>query len=558
MLLALALSMVVVVVFTHLQTPPPETEEVVEAPEEQEAAIEEQPEPDTVPEPAPEEEMRAEVPAEDEPETVETGDTVPFETEKLKGYFSARGGRLASIQLKDFTLLDDETSLYELAGEQQQGLSFENSFPGLQVRNLNFRQLSTPDDNTFKFEAQTENEITIQKTYQLLPGEDYQLQLSVSIHNESEDSIRLDDIRFPFGPRGRGGAALKWGPGFGIERENESRFDRTYVYYGTEGTMDYFTPGGGAGILGFFGGDDEEDEGQFGPGPIEWTAVSNRYFIAGIVAEQPFDMIYLDDRENTDEFSTWSGYDDISLLSQETVEYNYELFLGPKDYNTLYDFYPGMEKTLNYGWFTILVRPLQWGLNSIYAVIPNYGFAIIILSIIIKMMLYPLTKKGLTSMQKMKELQPEIQKLQEKYEDDKEKLNKEMMKFYQEHDLNPVGGCLPMLLQLPIFIGLYRMLQYNVNLRGAPFIFWITDLSSQDPYYILPVLMGLIMFAQQYYTMSAGASGGAMGQQKTMAYVMPVVFVFMFMTFPVGLVLYWMTNSAATLAQYWLIYRSTE
>ncbi len=556
MLLALALSMVVVLVFSYLQTPPPETEEVVEAPREEEL---EQEVIETPPEPAPEEEEVVVEEAEDyEATLVETGDTISFETEKLKGYFSATGGRLASIKLKDFTLLEDETSLYELAGEQKQGLGFENSFPRLQVGNLDFKQVSTPDDYTFKFETQTENQVTIQKTYSLLPGENYRIKFSLNLHNESDDPVRLNDIRFPVGPRGRGGGALKWGPGFGIERENESRFDRTYVYYGTKGTMEYFSPGGGGGIFGFLGGNDEETEGQFSPGPVEWSAVSNRYFIAGVVAEQPFDMIYLDDRENSDEFTTWSAYSSIDLHPQEKDEYNYELFLGPKNYDTLYEFYPGMEKTLNYGWFTILVRPLQWGLNSIYAAIPNYGFAIIILSIIIKIILYPLTKKGLTSMQKMKELQPKIKKIQEKYEDDKEKLNKEMMKFYQEHELNPVGGCLPMLLQLPIFIGLYRMLQYNVNLRGAPFIFWITDLSSHDPYYILPVLMGIIMFAQQYYTMSAGASGGAMGQQKTMAYVMPVVFVFMFMTFPVGLVLYWMTNSAATLAQYWLIYRSSE
>lgn len=131
------------------------------------------------------------------------------------------------------------------------------------------------------------------------------------------------------------------------------------------------------------------------------------------------------------------------------------------------------------------------------------------------------------------------------------------MEFYSEHNVNPIGGCLPMLLQLPIFIALYRMLEYSIELRGAHFAFWVTDLSAKDPLYILPVVMGVLMFFQQWYTMSASA--GATGQQQQMMmYVMPVVFVFIFMNFPVGLVLYWMTNSAVTLLQYWMINRSME
>jgi len=151
-------------------------------------------------------------------------------------------------------------------------------------------------------------------------------------------------------------------------------------------------------------------------------------------------------------------------------------------------------------------------------------------------------------MQKMKKLQPKMKEIQDKYSDDQEKLNEKLMEFYSEHNVNPIGGCLPMILQLPIFIALYRMLEYSIELRGAPFAFWVTDLSAKDPYYILPVVMGVLMFFQQWYTMSA-SSGGAMGQQQQMMmYVMPVVFVFLFMSFPVGLVLYWMTNRSMDLS----------
>lgn len=307
------------------------------------------------------------------------------------------------------------------------------------------------------------------------------------------------------------------------------------------------------------GGDEDDSPYQFKRGPIEWTSISSRYFAATIIPQTRADMMFVNTEHGADTFTAWTGQAPFSLDAGNSRVFEYDLYLGPKEYDVLQEVYPGLEATLNYGWFTFLARPLLWSLNWIYALIPNYGIAIIVLSILIKVALYPLTKKGLTSMQKMKELQPELQELQDKYSDDKEKLNQKMMEFYQEHELNPLGGCLPMLLQLPIFIGLYRMLEYSIELRGAPFMLWVTDLSSKDPYYILPVVMGIVMFFQQKYTMTASAMGGSTGQQqKMMMYFMPVMFVFLFMNFPVGLVLYWMTNSLVTLIQYALINRSLE
>ncbi len=322
--------------------------------------------------------------------------------------------------------------------------------------------------------------------------------------------------------------------------------------------MEYLSPQGGGYFSFLTGGDDEDSPYSTVSGPVEWSAVSNRYFIAAVVPETPFRTLFLNTEQGGDTFTAWSAREDFELAPRETRTFRHRLFLGPKRYSTLQSFHSGLESTLNYGWFTILTLPLLIGLRWIYMVIPNYGIAIILLSVLIKVILYPLTKKGLVSMQRMKELQPKMKEIQEKYEDDREKMNEKLMEFYQEHNVNPVGGCLPMLLQLPIFIALYRMLEYSIELRGATFALWVTDLSAPDPYYVLPVLMGVLMFFQQRYTMTA-TGGGTMGQQQQMmVYFMPIMFVFLFMNFPVGLVLYWMTNSAATVGQYWLINRSME
>jgi len=558
MLVAIGLSILVVMIFTHLQQPaesplPPENGEIVSTGSVSDTAVTEPVETgETV-------KSVARTPVTRNEETVELNtDTVPYETPHIKGFFDRRGARLASIQLKEYERLDNDTLLYDLAGEQSGGLVFGNSHPTPIARRNNYSLLKSEKDNVYRFQTSLKNGAKIEKIYSFDREKPYQVQLKIRLINPTSGSLAFKDIDFPIGAAGKVGGALAWGPGFGIIPEEETRFDGIYAYYGKKGDMEYLSPGGGGGITSFFSGD--EDKKQFARGPLEWTSLANRFFIAAVVPHKPFNIIYLGNTDNNapNEFVSWSGYSPFELKSGQEIDYDFDLYLGPKKYYELQEFHPGVETTLNYGWFTFLALPMLYGLNTIYSFIPNYGLAIILLSVFIKLILYPLTKKRLTSMQKMRELQPEIKKIQEKYKDDKEELNKRMMEFYQKNNLNPVGGCMPMLLQLPVFISLYRMLQYSIELRGANFMFWISDLSARDPYYILPVLMGLLMFAQQKQTMGSGGGSGAMGQQKMMAYVMPVMFVFIFMNFPVGLVLYWMTNSAATLAQYWLINRSAD
>ncbi len=490
----------------------------------------------------------------------ELGDTIPFNVAGLQGYFSSRGASLQSIKTNEYSHLDHQGDLYDLVFREGEGLRTALNFPEPLVGSTTFMLDATSDTSLFRFRAKLDNDLAVTKEYDFNEKNPYQLSLNIRLENTSEEPLELNDLEFPDATETLG-SALRWGPGFGQGRKQKTQFDKVYFYYGKNNEMQYMAPQGVGGfysMIPFMGDDDQDKPHQYVEGPVSWSAVSNRYFVAATVPESNFDGVFLDKGDESDSFVAWSAHSSVDLGPRESKTFSYDLYLGPKFYNDLQEFHPGLEGTLNYGWFTFLTYPLLISLRWIYAVIPNYGIAIILLSIAIKFVLYPLTKKGLVSMQKMKKLQPKMKEIQDKYSDDKEKLNEKLMEFYSEHNVNPIGGCLPMILQLPIFIALYRMLEYSIELRGAPFAFWVTDLSAKDPYYILPVVMGILMFFQQWYTMSA-SSGGAMGQQQQMMmYVMPVVFVFLFMSFPVGLVLYWMTNSAVTLLQYWMINRSMD
>lgn len=240
-----------------------------------------------------------------------------------------------------------------------------------------------------------------------------------------------------------------------------------------------------------------------------------------------------------------------------------DTYLGMKRYDTLRALPGGLEKTVMPGILGILARPLLWGLNWIYAhVVANYGWAIILMTILIKLLLFPLTQKSFVSMQKMQELNPKIQAIRSKYKskmrdkkgkpnlESQRQMNDEVMALYKEHGVNPAGGCLPMLLQLPILFAFYRLLYSAVELRGAPWLLWIKDLSTYDPYYVLPIVMGVTQFIQQRLTPSAGNP-----MQRRMFMLMPVFFTVLFLKFPSGLVLYWLVNNLLTILQQMLIRR---
>lgn len=240
----------------------------------------------------------------------------------------------------------------------------------------------------------------------------------------------------------------------------------------------------------------------------------------------------------------------IALQPGEQRRLEHRLFFGPKDFDLLKAAGHQLERAVDFGWFDLLAKPLFHVLNFFNGYLNNYGLAIILLTVIIKLLFWPLTHKSFTSMKAMQKLQPEMHKLRDKFKNDKEKLNRELMELYKKHRVNPLGGCLPMLVQIPVFFALYKVLLDAIDLRHAPFILWITDLSAKDPYYITPLLMGASMFVQQKMTPTT-----ADPIQAKIFMFMPVIFTFLFLNFPSGLVLYWLVNNLLTIAQQFYINR---
>ena len=224
------------------------------------------------------------------------------------------------------------------------------------------------------------------------------------------------------------------------------------------------------------------------------------------------------------------------------------LFVGPQEEKVLETIAPGFELLKDYGYLTILAKPIFWLLEKIHGYVGNWGWAIILLTILIKLVFFPLSAASYKSMARMKEVQPRLMTMKEQYKGEPQKLNQAMMEMYRKEKINPLGGCLPVVIQIPVFISLYWVLLSSVEMRGAPWILWIHDLSVPDPYYILPVIMAVSMFVQT----KLNPTPPDPIQAKVMMY-MPIVFSIMFFFFPAGLVLYWVVNNLLSIAQQWQI-----
>jgi YidC/Oxa1 family membrane protein insertase len=228
-------------------------------------------------------------------------------------------------------------------------------------------------------------------------------------------------------------------------------------------------------------------------------------------------------------------------------------YLGPKDYATLKALDPVLVNAIEYGFFTFIAAPMFSVLFWLHGIIGNWGWAIIALTFIIRMLMFPLTYKGMVSMQKMKEIAPRIKELQTKYKGDPQRMNAAVMEMYKKHGANPVGGCLPMLLQIPVFFAIYRVLLNAVELQGASWLVW-SDLSRMDPWFVLPILMGATMWYQQHITPNNFTDP----MQAKVFKWLPVIFTFFFITFPAGLVLYWLVNNVFSIAQQFLVNKQFE
>jgi len=273
-------------------------------------------------------------------------------------------------------------------------------------------------------------------------------------------------------------------------------------------------------------------------GRAGWTAVTDKYFMAAAVPEDGLKAVAVKG------MSEW-GY--VGLQAPYTAgnpAMSVLVYAGPKEYDRLKALGHNLDRAVDFGWFTFIAKPLFVVLKYFNGSVRNYGWSIIIITVIIKAFFAPLTHKSQKSMKRMQKLAPKVNELKEKYKGDPQRQNREMMDLYKKERVNPMGGCLPMVIQIPVFIALYNVLNNSIELRQAPFVWWLHDLSSKDPYYVLPVLMGLSMLVMQRMTPTTMDP-----KQNKIMMMMPVIMTFMFIGLPSGLVLYFTVSNLLSMAQ---------
>lgn len=280
-----------------------------------------------------------------------------------------------------------------------------------------------------------------------------------------------------------------------------------------------------------------------------WVAMLQHYFVGAWVGEpderhQFYSQVLPGERYVI-------GLKDLApttVAPGETGRIRLQLYAGPKEQARLEQVAPGLELTVDYGLLTVISAPLFWLLQWIHSWVGNWGWAIVLLTVLIKLAFYPLSAASYKSMAQMKKLQPKLQSLKERYGDDRQKLNQAMMELYKTEKINPLGGCLPIIIQIPVFIALYWVLLESVEMRHAPFVLWIRDLSSPDPFFVLPLLMGASMYGQQLLNPQPPDP-----IQRRIFMIMPAAFTVFFLFFPAGLVLYWLANNLLSIMQQWRI-----
>jgi YidC/Oxa1 family membrane protein insertase len=304
---------------------------------------------------------------------------------------------------------------------------------------------------------------------------------------------------------------------------------------------------------------DLEKEAKNLGGRILWSGFEDKYFLSAAISENG-SIAQVQVRQDGGYIENLISSPRLVLASGESVKVSYGLFFGPKDLDILKAQGNRLEEVIDFGWFSAIAKPLLYTLKFFYKYVNNYGIAIIIITVILKVLFYPLTNKSYKSMKEMQKLQPKMEELKEKFKNDRDAMNRAVMELYKTHKVNPMGGCLPMVIQIPVFFALYKALMFSIELRHAPFMLWINDLSAPDalfgvipngipllggfPIGPLPLLMGATMVIQQKMTPS-----NMDPMQAKIFMALPFIFTFMFLNFPSGLVLYWLVNNILTIMQ---------
>ncbi|KJR40781.1 Membrane insertion protein, OxaA/YidC [Candidatus Magnetoovum chiemensis] len=292
-----------------------------------------------------------------------------------------------------------------------------------------------------------------------------------------------------------------------------------------------------------FKDDDDMPQEQEYTGNVKWIAQEDKYFFSA--------MVPLDGQKPATAFK--NGEDVLVAFHSDKKVNEFLVYAGPKKYTILKDIGYSLKEIIDFGFFSIIAWPIFWFLLFLDSFLKNYGWAIIVLTIAVRLPFLPLISKGQKSMKKMQQIQPMMTEIRNKYKKDPTRMQKEIMELYKKHKVNPMGGCLPILIQIPVFFALYQVLLIAIELRSAPWIFWIKDLSEKDPYFVLPIIMGITMFIQQKMTPTTADPT----QAKIMMFL-PIIFTFMFLNFASGLVLYWLISNILSIAQQFYVNKASE
>jgi YidC/Oxa1 family membrane protein insertase len=467
------------------------------------------------------------------------GKIISVTTDTLKLEIDAKGGDVISANLAKFPVVQGSSDSYSLlrpSGEHlfvaQSGLVGRDGIDSKSRPNYAVEKDSyTMEGNslTVPLTYATQDGLVVTKTFTFSQGS-HQIDVNYLIQNNSAAAKQIQQFgQLKQSMVEQGGSMFMPTYRGGAYSTEEDRFEK-YKF------------------------DDIQDKNLNEKTKAGWAAMIEHYFVSAWVPPQDqsntiFSMV----RQNTNAVIGFTG-ETISINPGDNAQLSSILYLGPKDQDTLAAIARGLDLTVDYGFLWMISQPLFWFLQFIHGLVGNWGYAIIIITVIVKGGMYPLTKKQYESMAKMRALKPKMDALKERYGDDRQKMQQGMMEMYKKDKVNPMGGCFPLLLQMPIFLALYWVLLESVELRHADFIFWITDLSVRDPYYVLPILTGVSMYLLQKLqpmTMTDPM------QQKIMQY-MPVAMSLFFFIFPAGLVLYWLISNIITLIQAKFIYASME
>ncbi|MCB5268942.1 MAG: membrane protein insertase YidC [Candidatus Cloacimonadaceae bacterium] len=465
-----------------------------------------------------------------------TTSKLSLENEHIKVQFDSKGAMITSIELKNFKY--NESQLVDLIPEATSiagtSVYYGSNSTDLSNTAFNYEQDAAGKSVTF-YLGELANP-TILKRYVL--DDRFGISLDVEVQNlPSINGIRLD-----------------FQAGIADSEENTKSKNQDYRFFLNADNNILKVPLSKL--------RKNQPQGSFGS--FAWMAVRSKYFTLALREIEPPLSRSFNTVINPDTANPGFSLDSFNRSSKQSWKQSFVLYAGPADSDILKDYGRQMENIAERGanWLRWLGNIMAWFLNWLHGYISNYGVVLIILALVLKIVLHPLTHKSLTSSMKMQKIQPQLQVLQKKYKDDPKTLQLEMSKLYKEAGANPLSGCLPLLLQMPIFISLYNVLRYSLDMRNAGFVLWLTDLSEPDPYLILPIIMGVFMIIQSLMMQPKKANLDEMDEkqkamqssQKMMTWMMPIMMFFIFRNMPAGLVLYWTTfNIFSVIQQYYLM-----